>query len=59
MATGNVTVKIEGLEALEALIQQLNDAIDRIETMRPVYGDVHIAASYPDTEINLLNSRRA
>lgn len=42
MATSNVTVKIEGLEALEALVQQLNAAIERIEGMRPIYGDVYI-----------------
>ena len=45
MGTSRITVKFEGLEALETFVARLEDALARVEELRPVFGDVHVHAT--------------
>jgi hypothetical protein len=49
MATGNVVLKIEGLDTLQTLVERLEKAVEGVrEIGRPLYGDVHIHGTGED-----------
>ena len=54
MAASNVTVRIEGLEALEELVKRLEAAVERVD-------EIGLSVRFPrrlcdDTEINVVNN---